>query len=166
MSLRTKAQKNKRIQAGEEWMNRTIARTIEGTDERIFLSSSEAVDLIPPWKRRPVTRWFFFRKSEILIESENFWTYRPEDKSIQSKSWRGSWFWGPFGRGSSKSTPNLIISQKRKFWSKLFRRFFFFGVEKRNVRNRLKPVLAKFRGDPSHVRAVTKKFSPQSAAVN
>ena len=33
-----------------------------------------------------------------------------------------------------------------------------FGVEKRNVRNRLKRVLAKFRANPSHVRRVPKIF--------
>ena len=31
---------------------------------------------------------------------------------------------------------------------------FFFGVEKRNVGNRLKRVLAKFRADPSRFRGV------------
>ena len=58
------------------------------------------------------------------------------------------------------------IGEKQNFRSEMFADFFFSGVEKRNVRNRLKRVLAKFRGDPSHVRAVTKKNSPQSAAGN
>ena len=35
-----------------------------------------------------------------------------------------------------------------------FSPIFFFDVEKRNVQNRPKPVLAKFRADPSHVRRV------------
>ena len=57
------------------------------------------------------------------------------------------------------------IGEKQNFRSEIFADFFF-GVEKLNVRNRLKRILAKFRGDPSHVRAVTKKNSPQSAAGN
>ena len=44
------------------------------------------------------------------------------------------------------------ISKKRKFRSEIFAENFFCGVEKRNVWNRLKRVLAKFRADPSHVR--------------
>ena len=41
--------------------------------------------------------------------------------------------------------------KKTKFFSKFFRNFFFFGVEKRNVGNRLKRVLAKFCVDRSLV---------------
>ena len=55
--------------------------------------------------------------------------------------------------------------EKRKFRSENFADFFF-GVEKRNVRNRLKRVLAKFRANPSHVRGVTKKFPPPPAETN
>ena len=43
------------------------------------------------------------------------------------------------------------IDQKQNFRSKKIRRFFFFGVEKSNVRNRLKRVFPKFRADRSHV---------------
>ena len=58
------------------------------------------------------------------------------------------------------------IDEKPNFRSNKIAGKKCFGVEKRNVRNRLKRVLAKFRADPSHVRAVTKKFSPQSADGN
>ena len=37
--------------------------------------------------------------------------------------------------------------------------YLFFGVEKRNVGNHPKRVLAKFGANPSHVRRVTEKFS-------
>ena len=57
------------------------------------------------------------------------------------------------------------IDEKRNFEPN-FRGTNFFGVEKRNVRNRLKRVLAKFGADPSHVRRFTKKFSPQPGAGN
>ena len=43
------------------------------------------------------------------------------------------------------------IGKKTKFFVRNFRRIFFFGVEKSNVGNRLKRVLAKFRADPSQV---------------
>ena len=79
---------------------------------------------------------------------DDIWSYRPQDKSIWSKIWPGSWFWRPFRRSSSKSTPNW---QKTKIFVRNFRRKKFFGVEKSNVRNRLKRVLAKFRADPSQV---------------
>ena len=39
-----------------------------------------------------------------------------------------------------------------------FHENFFGGVEKSNVSNRLKRVLAKFRADPSHVRAARKNY--------
>ena len=42
------------------------------------------------------------------------------------------------------------IGKKQNFRPKFSRRIFF-GVEKSNVRNRLKRVLAKFRADPSQV---------------
>ena len=58
------------------------------------------------------------------------------------------------------------IGEKQNFQSEKFSEKLFVGIEKRNVRNRLKRVLAKFRGDPSHVRAVTKSFLPQSSAGN
>ena len=62
-------------------------------------------------------------------------------------------FWGPFGRGSFKITPNCrnttcLIQNVR--WIRIK------CVEKWNVRNHLKCVLAKFRTDPSHARGVTK----------
>ena len=43
------------------------------------------------------------------------------------------------------------ISKKRNFRSEIFGEKQIFGVEKSNVRNRLKRVLAKFRADPSQV---------------
>ena len=43
------------------------------------------------------------------------------------------------------------IDKKLNFRSKKNRRFFFFDVEKSNVRNRLKRVLAKFGGRTAHV---------------
>ena len=51
------------------------------------------------------------------------------------------------------------ISKKRNFQFGNFSEKNF-SVEKRNVHNRLKRVLAKFRTDPSHVRVVTKNFHP------
>ena len=58
------------------------------------------------------------------------------------------------------------IDEKPNFRSKSFAEQKNIGDEKRNVRNRLKRVLPKFRGDPSHVRGVTKKISPQHSAGN
>ena len=43
------------------------------------------------------------------------------------------------------------IGKKQNFSSEIFAEKIFFGVEKSNVRNRLKRVLAKFRADPSQV---------------
>ena len=43
------------------------------------------------------------------------------------------------------------IGKNRNFRSKIFAEQIFFGVEKRNVQNRLKRVLAKFGADPSQV---------------
>ena len=42
-------------------------------------------------------------------------------------------------------------SKKQKFSSEIFTEKTIFGVGNSNVRNRLKRVLAKFRGDPSQV---------------
>ena len=50
------------------------------------------------------------------------------------------------------------IDEKRTFRSNNLIENKFFGVEKRNVRIRLKHVLAKFRADLSHVRGVTNYF--------
>ena len=57
------------------------------------------------------------------------------------------------------------ISKKRKFRPEILTDKNFFGVEKRNVRNRLKRVLAKFPADPSHVGAIPKKCSPQPTEI-
>ena len=43
------------------------------------------------------------------------------------------------------------ISKKQNFSSEIFAPTFFLGVEKSNVRNRLKRVLAKFRADSGQV---------------
>ena len=43
------------------------------------------------------------------------------------------------------------ISKKQNISSEIFAEQTNFGVEKSNVRNRLKRVLAKFRADPSQV---------------
>ena len=57
-------------------------------------------------------------------------------------------------------------AKRPKKVAKFFVLKIFFGVEKSKVANRLKRVLPKFRADPSHVRGVTKNFSPQSTARN
>ena len=60
------------------------------------------------------------------------------------------------------------ISEKRNFRSEIFAKQKFVGVEKCNVGNRLKRVLAKFRADRSHVRGVNgrskfqKKLTPKT----
>ena len=46
------------------------------------------------------------------------------------------------------------IDQKQNFRSKKNRRFFFFDVEKSNVRNRLKRVFSKFGGPTGHVQGI------------
>ena len=35
--------------------------------------------------------------------SQVFWSYRPQDRSIWSKIWCGSWFWGPFASSSPET---------------------------------------------------------------
>ena len=120
----------------------------------------EAVEKIPPEKRSPKIEGKFFRNPRFSPNPRIF---------------------GRTGLSISLSTQNstskLILTSvrlwlaqnhtklaKNKISDPKFSQICFGG--RRNVRNRLKRVLAKFRDDPSHVRAVTKKFSAQSAAGN
>ena len=63
-----------------------------------------------------------------------------------------------------------VAPQKRHeeliFRSEIFVKRIFSASKIVSFGNRPKRVLAKFRGDPSHVRAVTKQISPQSSAGN
>ena len=51
----------------------------------------------------------------------------------------------------ARQNPRQIGKKNKNVRPKFSRRKKFFGVEKSNVRNRLKRVLAKFRADPSQV---------------
>ena len=58
----------------------------------------------------------------------DFWSYRPQNKSIWSKIWRWSWFWRPFGCSSSRTSPNSWTNDFRDqknliFSESIFRRF-------------------------------------------
>ena len=50
------------------------------------------------------------------------------------------------------------ISENRNFGSEIFADFLLFGVEKPNVRNRLKRVLAKFSKRPQRISSSFKDF--------
>ena len=58
------------------------------------------------------------------------------------------------------------IDKKRDFRSENFAETKNFGVEKGNVQNLLKRILAKFRADPSHIQRVTKKIPPPPTEMN
>ena len=122
----------------------------------------EAVEIIPPGKRTPSIWWKFFG-------NPRFW---PNPRIFGRTDLRISLSRAKFDVEADFDVRSAVdrpkprqISEKRKLWSENFADFFF-GVKGRNVQNRPKRVLAKFRADPSHVRAVTKKFSPQSADGN
>ena len=54
----------------------------------------------------------------------DFWSCRPQSKSIWSRIWRWSWFWRPFGCSSSKISPNSrkskVLGQKIEFFLNRF----------------------------------------------
>ena len=80
----------------------------------------------------------------------DFWSYRPQDRSIWGKMWRGSLIWSPLGRCSSKTWPN---------WSKIDASIqknpnIVFAAEQWNVGNRLKRVLTNFQTSPGLVQGV------------
>ena len=67
-----------------------------------------------------------FRKSEIFAESENFWTYRPLDKSISRAKFDEQ---ADFDIRSAVARPKLHqIGEKLSFGSEIFADFFRGGV--------------------------------------
>ena len=124
---------------------------------RKFLSSSYHQIIIPSYhhlRRKTVSQ--FWSKSQR--------TNRKSSLNPFTKEQRDLIFWGNgviFRGESANNAQKFIASPKQNdFWFDphfLLRKFHqanFLGVEKSNVGNRLKRVLAKFRADRSHPRGV------------
>ena len=123
----------------------------------------EAVDLIPQGKRTPAIWWKFFGDPRF---SPNLRFFGRTDLSISLSRAKFDDETDFEVRSAVAAPKPRQISEKRIFRSEIFADFFFFGVEKRNVRNRPKRVLAKFRTDPNHIRGVTKNFHRSPAEMN
>ena len=93
-----------------------------------------------------------FRPKKYFIQS-----YGPQDKSIWSKIWRGSWFWRPFLRRSSKS---MLNQHKTKFFVRRFRQFFFLRRKmKRRESSKTRFGKVSSRSEPSLIRKRSFKVS-------
>ena len=104
------------------------------------------MDVTPPPDERPgAGQWRSQRPSQDGTPSQDELqgSYRAQNKSIWSKKCQRICWWRPKIRSSSENGRKY---QKTDFFSEKICEKKFFGVEKRNVGDRLKRVFAKFGG--------------------